>query len=86
MLPLTARRELDDAALQHFQQCLLHALMPRVRSYRVILARFPRYLVELIKIYDAMLRPLDVPVRSVVKIPHGDLDIRADGQGKAPTT
>ena len=81
VLALAARRELDDAALEHLEQRLLHALMAGIRRDRVVRTRLARDLVELVKIDDAVLRLLDIFVRRVVEIAHGDLDIRADEAG-----
>lgn len=78
VLALAARRELDDAALEHLEERLLHALVPRVRRDGVVRAGLPGDLVELIEVDDAVLRLLDVLVRRVVKVAHGDLDVRAD--------
>ena len=63
---LTAGGELDDASLEHFEQCLLDALMARVGGNRVVLAGFPRNLVELVEVDDAVFGALDVLVCRVV--------------------
>ena len=78
VLPLAARRELDDGAFEHLEQRLLHALVPGIGGDRVVRARLSRDLVELVEIDDAVLRLLDVLFRRIVEVANGDLDIRAD--------
>ena len=78
VLPLSARRELDDRTFEHLEQRLLHALVPRIGGDRVVRSRLSRDLVELVEVDDAVLRLLDVLFRRIVEVANGDLDIRAD--------
>ena len=78
VLPLAARRELDDGAFEHLEERLLYALVPGIGGDRVVRSRLSRDLVELVEIDDAVLRLLDVLFRRIVEVANGDLYIRAD--------
>ena len=78
VLPLAARRELDDRAFEHLEERLLHALVSWIGGDRVVRARLSRDLVELVEVDDAVLRLLDILFRRIVEIADGDLDVCAD--------
>ena len=78
VLPLSARRELDDRTFEHLEERLLHALVPGIGGDRVVRARLSRDLVELVEIDDTVFRLLDVLFRRIVEVANGDLYIRAD--------
>ena len=78
MFALPALRELDDAALQHFQETLLNAFVAGVSGYGIVRAGLARDFVKLVQVNDSVLGFLNVLARRVIEIPHGDLDIRAD--------
>ena len=78
VLALAARRELDDTALEHLEECLLDALMAGVGGDGIVRTGFARDLIEFVEVDDAVLCLFDIFVRRIVEVADGDLYIRTD--------